>query len=136
MSELPFSVFERMFLHQGEDDYFSANPHVAGMAAEDDQVIINPYSNLSDEQKNAVRGNEAARVYMRREGRKPEFAITDEQRQRFSGTSYGSDQQALKETLAARAFTNDPSGSPYTAEQQEFADMLRSIAKTIAQRRN
>jgi len=31
-------------LYPGEDTYFKTNPHVSGMMAEDNRIIINPYS--------------------------------------------------------------------------------------------
>lgn len=51
--------------YQSELDYFKANPTVAGMATEDNRVIINPYSNLTKDEKNSVFQNEKARIIMR-----------------------------------------------------------------------
>ena len=111
--------------YQSELDYFKANPRVGGMAAEDGLIIINPYSALSDAEKNAVRLNEAARLYMRMNGA-PGFALTDEQRQKLIGTGYENmDPGTQAATIAARIMSGDPSGGAPTPEQRAFVEALR-----------
>ena len=39
-----YGIGVRKDLYAGEDKYFKNNPHVAGMAAEDDKIIINPWN--------------------------------------------------------------------------------------------
>ena len=112
----------RQKLYPGEDAYFKSNTHVGGMAAEDNQVILNPYSSLSDQEKAAVARNEAARIHMRSGDNRPNYAITDAQRGAFAGTEYGQDDQALRETLAARILTGDPSAGEITPEQRAYVD--------------
>ena len=43
-----YGIGVRPDLYEGEDKYFKENPHVAGMAAEDDRIIMNPYSKLTE----------------------------------------------------------------------------------------
>jgi len=111
--------------YPGEMDYFRKNPHVAGMATEDESVIINPFKQMNPQERAAVVMNETARVMMRA-GKvpRPEFAVTDEQRRQFSG--YGSEQD-IRETIAARILSGDPSAGSATPEQSEFAKSLRGL---------
>lgn len=108
--------------YPSEVEFFRQNPHVGGMAAEDNAVILNPYSPLDAQQKQAVATNEAARVVMRKEpSLKPAFDLTPEQAKAFA--SYGSpdDQKA---TVAARILSGDDSALNVTPEQRLFADRL------------
>lgn len=109
---------------QSELDYFQKNPHVAGMAAEDDRIIMNPFSKLSDTEKQAVIMNEAARVHMR-QGLipAPTFALTPEQEAAFSG--YSADPRDRAATVAARILSGDPSALQPTPEQLEYVKGLR-----------
>lgn len=109
-------------LFDGEDSYFRANPHVSGMAAETNDIILNPHSpqgvNLD-----AVARNEALRLYMRQNNLTPSFDVTDEQRNMFRGTSYGSNDDALKQTIAGRIYSNDPSAKA-TELQKSWVNSL------------
>ena len=107
----------------GEDKFFKSRPEVGGMAAEDGKIVLNPYSSLKEQEKMQVAKNEAIRLWMR--DNKPElpFEVTKEQAKAFSGTEYGSNPQALKETIVARVLTGDPSAMA-TPEQQAFANKL------------
>lgn len=107
----------------GEDKFFKNRPEVGGMAAEDGKIVLNPYSSLKEQEKMQVAKNEAIRLWMR--DNKPElpFDVTKEQAKAFSGTEYGSNPQALKETIVARVLTGDPSAMA-TPEQQSFANKL------------
>lgn len=98
----------RQNLFPSEDTYFKTNPHVAGMAAETNDIILNPYS-PSGVNHDAVARNEALRLYMRQSNVTPSFDVTDEQRNAFQGTSYGTNDDALKQTIAARIYSGDPS---------------------------
>jgi len=100
--------------YPGELDYFKKNPHVSGMATEDDRVILNPFSDLSPQERDAVVKNEQFRIKMRRGGARPDFALTPQQREKFRG--YGSEQD-IRETIAARIYSGDPStGDPTPAQ--------------------
>ena len=112
----------RSNLYPGEDTYFKANPHVAGMAAETGDVILNPYS-PPGVNHDSVAKNEALRLYMRENGINPDFAVTPQQRQQFVGTAYGADDNALRQTIAARIYSGDPSANA-TDEQKSYTDSL------------
>jgi lysozyme len=108
---------------ESELEYFKQNPKVAGMAAEDNQIILNPHSGLTPEQQSSVAQNEAARVWMRRDGLSPTFELTPEQKQQFA--EYGSEQDQ-KATVAARILSGDPSAGAATPEQSAFVEKLKT----------
>ena len=119
-------------LHQSELEYFRGNPNVAGMAAQDDQVVTNPYSSLSPEEMDAVRRNEHARVFMRTNPQfAPGFDLTQEQSGNLGGTSYAqapmSDRRA---TIAARILSGDPSAGATTPEQAAYVERLLRAMQT------
>jgi hypothetical protein len=108
---------------RSEDSYFSRNPNVSGMATSDNKVILNPYSKLTDIEKQAVIKNETARIIMRTTDLKPTFALTKEQSLKFKG--YGS-KQNIRETIVGRIISGDPSALNITDEQQNFANQVAS----------
>ena len=112
--------------YEGEDTYFKENPGVAGMAAADNRITLNPYSKLTPEQQQAVARNEAARLFMKSQKFKFDFDPTPEQRKAFQGTAYEKDEDALRATLVARILTNDPSAGVPTPRQKEWADQIRA----------
>jgi hypothetical protein len=106
-------------LYSGEESYFKSNPNVAGMATEDEYVILNPYSPLTQEQLNNVRVNEAARLFMNRYG-VPNVSLTNEQQSNLAGTTYkNADEENRKATILARILSGDTSGGIATMEQME-----------------
>ena len=118
----PFGVERRSQLYPGEETYFRQNPHVAGMAAEDGKVILNPYSKNAPHEQEAVALNEAARVYMKQGKASPTFSLTPTQKAQFKGTAYEANEQAMRETIAARILSGDPSAKDATAEQKRFVE--------------
>ena len=118
----------------GEDKYFKSRPDVGGMAAEDGKIVLNPYSSLKEQEKMQVAKNEAIRLWIR--DNKPElpFDVTKEQAKAFSKTEYGSNPQALKETIVARILTGDPSARVATPEQQAFANKLMGKITKLTQK--
>lgn len=124
-----FGYNVRQSLFPGEDAYFKANPHVTGMAAETNDIILNPYS---DEHVNrdAVARNEAFRLYLRNKNITPGFGITDEQRRAFAGTGYASDDNALKSTIAARVFSGDASAHATPQQRQWVEYLMREYRST------
>ena len=118
-------------LYQGEDDYFKDNPNVAGMAAEDNKVILNPYSKNSKEEQGAVYSNELSRIAMRVSKDKPTFALTPEQVEQFRGTAYEGNDDAMRQTIASRIYSNDPSAGRPTDEQMQYADKLKGMVTMI-----
>ena len=118
-----YGIGVRPDLYEGEDKYFKENPHVAGMAAEDDRIIMNPYSKLTEAEKQAVMMNEAARVHMRRNYDAPRFELTQDQLARLG--NYSKDENDIKQTIAARILSGDPSAGQPTPEQLEYVQGLR-----------
>jgi len=106
-------------LYSGEESYFKNNPNVAGMATDDNYVILNPYSPLSKTQMSNVQANEAARLYMKQLGI-PNISLTREQEQNLAGTTYANaSDDVRKATILARILSQDKSGGIPTLEQQE-----------------
>jgi hypothetical protein len=121
-----YGIGVRDQLFPGEDEYFKANPNVTGMAADDDKVILNPYSKISDKEKEAVMLNEAARVHMRKKLiDAPNYDLTPEQTERFG--SYSKDPNDIRQTIAARILSGDPSAGQATPAQQEYVSRLRQF---------
>jgi len=121
-----YGIGLRPDLYPSENDYFKKNPHVAGMAAEDNRIIMNPYSTLTDAEKQAVMMNEAARVHMRTGLMPPpRFSLTPEQESAFA--KYSQDPVDRASTVAARILSNDPSALTPTAEQTEYVQTLRKF---------
>jgi hypothetical protein len=114
--------------YQSELLYFHQNPHVGGMAAEDGKIILNPVSMLKPEEQMAVARNEAARLYMRENKLVPNFDITPEQKSSFANTEYGTAQNEpyLKQTVAARILTGDPSAGAVTQQQKDYATWIQT----------
>lgn len=115
---------------ESELAYFKSAPHVGGMMSEDpddDQYVMNPYSTLSDDQKNAVRLNEQARIYMRRHG-SPGFQLTGPQEDYLNTTDYkGASPEARAATIAARLLTGDTSAQEPTEDQKAYVAKLRRL---------
>lgn len=124
-----YGIEYRERLYPGEMDFFRKNPNVAGMAADDNKIILNPYSKLSDKEKQAVMMNEASRVHMRRGTvPAPEFDLTKEQQENFKGYSAKIDD--VRQTIAARILSGDPSAGNPTPEQLQYVQKLKSSLKT------
>lgn len=115
----------RSTLYPGEETYFKANPNVAGMAADDDRIILNPYSSLTPQEKAFVALNEYARIVMRQEKMKPP-PPTPGQLTAFQNSPYGDNPEALAATIIARMISGDPSAGVPTDEHRQFADDLRA----------
>jgi hypothetical protein len=111
---------------QSELKYFKKNPHVSGMAAADNRIILNPYSKLAPEQQGAVAKNEAIRLFMRGKKYNYDFDVTPEQLKSFQGTEYAKPEnvQSLKDTLVSRIITGDPSAGKFTPAQKKWADTI------------
>ena len=93
------------------------------MAAEDNKVILNPYSPLSDTEKKAVGQNEALRLYMREHDIDPAIQLNPQQEAFFKGTPYENAAVEKKQTVLARILSGDPSVTA-TPEQQQYANAL------------
>lgn len=117
---LGYKVRDTLF--GGEDEYFRKNPNIAGMASESGDIILNPYS-PPNVNRDAVARNEAFRLFLRDKNLTPNFGLSEEQIRSFSGTAYGSNDDALKQTIAARIFSGDPSANA-TPEQIDWVKRL------------
>lgn len=117
----------RKDLYPGESTYFQQNPNVAGMASDSGHVILNPYS-PPGVNHDAVARNEALRLYMKDRGVVPSFDVTPEQQRAFQGTAYGSNPDALKQTIAARIYSGDPSARA-TEHQRNWLEVLMGGAE-------
>jgi hypothetical protein len=114
--------------YPSELQFFKENESVGGMATEDNNVIINPFSPLSKEKKDYVRKVEQGRLAMRNGFEKPTFDLTDTQKKFYStiykGKPYSEDIQDIRETIASRIIVGDESAQDITPEQQAYADKL------------
>ena len=114
-------------LYPQEENFFKNNPKVSGMAADDDKVILNPFSKLSLEEKQAVIQNENLRIFMRQNNVIPQVKITPEQKKFFNKTPYQNNEDAIKQTVIARFLSGDPS-IQYTKEQKNEATRISTLA--------
>ena len=111
-------------LYPGEDKFFMERPEVAGMAAEDNTIILNPYSSLSKKQLGAVAENEALRLKMRQDKFVPEFEVTPDQVKFFEGTEYADDPTAMKQTILARVYSGDSSAKATPAQKKVLKEYI------------
>ena len=113
--------------YESELQYFKKNPNVAGMAAEDNKVILNPFSNRKPEEFQSVAINESSRILMRKNPKyAPRFELTDQQKSFLDSTSYrNASDEDRKATIAARILSKDPSAGIPSSEQTLFAIELR-----------
>lgn len=116
---------------ESELEYFKKNPNVSGMATEDDKVILNPFSGLSEKEYQAVAINEASRILMRRPQYRPDFELTEQQLRFLDSTLYrNASDEDRKATIAARLLSGDPSGGVATSEQSLFVNTLKQALNT------
>jgi hypothetical protein len=112
---------------ESELTWFRSNSSISGYAAEDDQVVLNPYSSLTEVQRACVTRNEAIRILMRRLGVQPNFDVDPHQRTLFRGTFYENDQPSLCATLIARIASGDPSAGEPSERQIGYAAAISAI---------
>jgi hypothetical protein len=114
---------------ESELEYFKSNPTVSGMAAEDDKIILNPYSKLSKKEQDAVALNEYGRIVMRTNPQfAPSFKLTDEQTKFLGSNTYkDAPEQDRMATIAARLLSNDPSAGIPTIDQLKFVNSLKEF---------
>jgi len=117
----------RSRLFPGEQTYFKENPNVAGMAAQDGKVILNPHSGNGPEEQASVYKNELSRLFMQERDFSPGYDVTPQQRQFFAGTPYADNLPAMRETIAARLLSGDPSAGTPTGDQLAFSQALAKV---------
>lgn len=122
--------------YKGEDSYFKKNPKVGGMMTEDNMIILNPYSSLTPEQKNAVALNEAIRLVIKKSNFPIDFELTDSQKEFFKGTEYEKNQEEAKKSILARILTNDSSVQTPSEEQLSIANSLKSYINSLNPQNN
>ena len=128
MTDFLIDMFGMRDPFESELKFFKSRPEVAGMATEDNKIILNPYSKLSKEEQQAVANNEAMRLFMKVAKIAPEFELTPEQAGFFKGTEYEKDPIAARQTILARILSGDPSAKTATEEQQKAAqDFLKYV---------
>ena len=124
VSDKLFGFKIRTKLFRGEDEFFYGRPEVAGMAAEDNTIILNPYSPLSKKQLAAVAQNEALRLKMRKEDFTPSIDITDKQKAFFKGSEYENDPKAMRQTIFSRIYSGDSSAMATPEQKKAFKKYL------------
>ncbi len=108
---------EKRSPYPSESAYFKANPTVGGMATEDGKVTINPFSPLSQVERQHVANNEALRLLLRKAS-PLSFQLTPEQNGLLSTTTYANaSEQDRRATILARLLSGDPSAGQATPEQ-------------------
>lgn len=111
--------------YQSELDYFKNNTNVAGMATEDNKIILNPYSSLSDEEMRQVGLNEGVRLFLRNNPNYiGNFGLTKQQKQSFG--NYSNNIDDIRSTILARILTKDPSVGKATIRQKFNANRVRN----------
>ncbi len=122
--------FEIRSPYPGEMQYFARNPKTAGMMTEDNRIILNPASGLSNTEKMAVAENEAIRLWLKSNNIKPDFDLSDSQMSFFKsmGADYAKPENKLQaqHTIIARALTGDPSVGKLTEQQQKWVNTVKS----------
>ena len=122
----------RQELYAGEDEYFKNNPATTGMAADDNTIILNPYSKLKPEEQEQVAVNEAIRLHMREAKIAPKIEVTPEQEKFFEGTPYQDAQTEKRQTIIARILTGDPSIKATPAQQKEAKRIMEVVNQRAA----
>ena len=112
---------------EGEMLFFSTNPTVAGYAADDGKVVLNPSKRISDDEKRAVFMNELVRIKIRKKRiPEPDFDLSDEQSSTLNGLPFYSDASEgdRRATIAGRLFSGDPSGGKASPQQKKYIKLV------------
>jgi hypothetical protein len=115
--------------YKSEMNFFADRPEVAGMASEDNKIVLNPFSKNTAEEQRYVAQNEALRLFMLQNNFSPNFSLTKEQKNFFKNTEYEKDENSAKQSIIARYLTNDPSIQNITQEQSAYAKKLLDMLK-------
>lgn len=108
-----------------ELNYFRLNTHIGGYASDDNNIVINPFTQLTDDERSLVAKNEAVRLWLRENKIEPTFNITKEQEESFFDTEYGGAEPVhIKHTILGRIISGDPSAGKITKEQKKYADWV------------
>ena len=101
------------------------------MATEDNAITLNPFTTLTEKEKQAVIVNESVRLFLRSKKINPKFRVEPHQAQVFKdfqkrgipGETKDSD---IRATILGRIISGDQSAGPYTEDQMRAAEQIRS----------
>lgn len=111
--------------------FFRSRPEVAGYAADDNKVVINPFSSLSSEELDAVRRNERVRLFLDETKHDLTFNVEQHQHDFLQGTEYSGQTKELRQTIIGRILSGDDTLSPYSVDQRNAAtNVIDSYFKT------
>jgi len=110
-----------------EMQFFQQRPEVAGYAADDSTVVLNPQFGGSQE---SVLANERFRQLFRDYPAMLPSEMTALPHQ-VPSQQYAENPSALSATILARLLSGDPSAAPYTWQQQEAALRTLQLLKAM-----
>ena len=110
---------------RSERQFFDRRPEVAGYAAPDQRVVINPGFHGN---RDSIVVNEGFRQLFRQRPDLVPSDLTILPSQNF-GPEYANNPQATRESILARLLSGDPSGSPYTWQQEEASRRVMEYLK-------
>lgn len=122
------------------DDYipYDEDKNVAEYKSGEKMFALNPFSNLNEQQKEAVAMNESFRQYMEDINFVPKFNLSKEQQDArktvFKDSPYNKYLDNYKKTLLARIFSGDNAFNP-TEEQKNMVKILMEDEKVIMEDR-
>jgi len=107
-----------------EMQFFQQRPEVAGYAADDRSVVLNP--NFGGSQESVLANERFRHLFQDNPGMLPsEMTALPHQ---VPSQQYAENPQALAATIIARLLSGDPSAAPYTWQQSEAAmKVLRTL---------
>lgn len=110
---------------ESELKFFQSRPDVAGYAAPDGTVVINPFGVASTDKRarESVLKNERVRHFLWETKPNLRFDLTEEQKNKL-GKDYAANEEAQRHTVLARLLAGDPSLEPYTDEQKKAAEEM------------
>lgn len=113
--------------YPSEDEFFKSNQNIGGYAADDGMVVVNPYSPLNDQEKNAIKVNETIRQALRAVpvDNRPSFDLTADQSTRFK--NYSPNTRDVQDTILARILTGDPSAGAISEQQKTAAGLAAPL---------
>ncbi len=107
-----------------ELDFFRRQSQIPAYAADDGNVVVNPYK-IGNVDYDSVRFNEYIRQLLRAGYLpSPDFDLTPLQKNRFA--DYGNPQD-VRDTIAARLLTGDPSAGWLTNPQINWGNEARGL---------
>lgn len=111
-----------------ENNFFRENKDVAGMATDDNRIILNSFSGLTPENQRSVAENEATRLHMREKGYKFDFPVPQVMQNPFKGSIYSKPENLhhLQSTIISRGVAGDPSAGEMTPAQQIWVNRIKS----------